>query len=71
MSIRATIYAPRYHTNQGMLGHGQYYGQGAYCTPNTASQGFLILTTETHFTINAVKRHNFKGIDKTRVLLHE
>ena len=35
-----------YYTDQGPQGRGQYYGQGVFCGPNTASEVFLIFTTQ-------------------------
>ena len=35
-----------YHTDQGPYGHGQYNGQGVYYGLSTASEVFLIFTTQ-------------------------
>ena len=35
-----------YHTDQGPKGIGQYDGQGVYCGLSTASEVFLIFTTQ-------------------------
>ena len=34
------------YTDQGSEGHSQYDGQGEYCDPHTASEVFLIFTTQ-------------------------
>ena len=34
------------YTDQGPLGRGQYDGQGVYCGLSTASEVFLIFTTQ-------------------------
>ena len=35
-----------YYTDQDPKGHSQYDGQGVYCCPSTASEVFLIFTTQ-------------------------
>ena len=52
--MRATILAQAntplgHHTDQGHTGYGQYDGQGMYFGPSTASEVFLIFTTQIYF----------------------
>ena len=44
--MRVTIPPLGCYTDQGPQGHGQYDGQGEYCGLRTASEVFLIFTTQ-------------------------